>query len=54
MAAIHITERDLEALARLAYQEAASMAPDTGNLKAYGSIAEAVLNRAMSGKNYLG
>jgi hypothetical protein len=54
MPAIYITERDLEALARLAYQEAASMAHDTGDLKAYGSIAEAVLNRAMSGQNYLG
>src|SRR5206468_12797749 len=54
IAAIYVTERDLEALARLAYQEAASMAHDTGNLKAYGSIAEAALNRAMSAQTCLG
>src|SRR4051812_40536202 len=55
MAAIYVTERDLEALARLAHKEAQSIADTTGDPKAaYGSIAEAVLNRAMSGKNYLG
>jgi len=55
MTALYITERDIEALARLAYAEARNIARATGDLKAaYGSIAEAVMNRAMSGEDYLG
>ena len=55
MTALYITERDIEALARLANKEAESIARVTGNSKAaYGSVAEAVMNRAMSGKNHLG
>ena len=55
MAAIYVTECDMEALARLAYAEAENIARATGDLKAaYGSVAEAVLNRTMSGQGYLG
>jgi hypothetical protein len=55
MTALYITERDIEAIARLASKEAESIARATGDFNAaYGSIAEAVMNRAMSGKDYLG
>ena len=55
MTAPYITERDIKALARVASKEAESIAGATGDFKAaYGSIAEAVMNGAMSGRNHLG
>lgn len=54
MAAMYITERDIEALSRLAYAEAANIARVTGNpMAAYGSIADTVMNRVATGLPYL-
>src|SRR5262245_18859923 len=53
MTAIYITERDIEALSRLAYAEARSIAAISDKKAAYGSIVDAVLNRVMTGQGYL-
>lgn len=55
MVAFNISDRDIDALARLAYAEAQNIASKTGDLKgAYGSVVDAVLNRAAANQGYLG
>lgn len=53
--AFNISERDIDALARIAYAEAANIASQTGDLKAaYGSVVDTILNRAAADRGYLG
>jgi hypothetical protein len=55
MVAFNISDEDIDALARMAYAEAEVIASDTGDLReAYGSIVDAILNRAAANRRYLG
>lgn len=55
METLNLSRRDIDALARLAYAEAASIATKTGDERlAYGTVVDAVLNRAAAKQDYLG
>ena len=55
MAALNVSEEDIDALARIVYAEARSIARETGDLKAaYGSALDVVLNRVAANQRHYG
>jgi hypothetical protein len=55
MVALNISEEDIDALARIVYAEAQSIAQETGDLKAaYGSALDVVLNRVAANQRHYG